>query len=407
MIKCIVTDNNGVFMSIKRAIKKFAEKIFQSKWYPNKKILLESVPDMSCQTYPVFQKMLENHLNDEYKIIWLVSDKNDFKDIHIKNVKFMNFYPKTRFEKIQRMYTLCTSRAMLYANRYIGKVFEKQLFVYLQHGTSLKSRLKHCREDENNESDMCICLAPFFVKYDSLESGGISEEKFVITGYPRNDFLFENDKNYIKKIYPNKKYNKVILWMPTFRKADNSDRVDSTFDFPLEIPCLYTEEDCKKLNEVLIENNILLILKPHPAQKLTLLKKLGLSNFVVLYNDTISNANLQLYQFIGATDALITDYSSVYYDYLLTGNNIGLTVDDFDTYSKETGFVFENVFDYIIGEHILNVDDFISFVKDVANGEDKLKSKRDEMCKLFNENRDNKSSQRVYDCIIEQIKRRY
>ena len=44
-----------------------AENIFQSKWYPNKKILLESVPDLSCQTYPVFQYMLNQGLNKEYK----------------------------------------------------------------------------------------------------------------------------------------------------------------------------------------------------------------------------------------------------------------------------------------------------------------------------------------------------
>lgn len=393
-------------MGIKKRIRKVAEKIFQSNWYPNKKILLESIPDLSCQTYPVFQKMLENHLNDEYKLIWLVTDKNDYKDVKIKNVKFLNFYPKTGFEKIQRMYILCTSRAMLYANRYIGKIFDKQLFVYLQHGTSFKSRLKHCREDENNESDFCICLAPFFVKYDALESGGIPEEGFVITGYPRNDYLFENKKEFIKRIYP-KEYRKVILWMPTFRKTDSGDRVDSSFSFPMEIPCLYTKEDCQKLNQVLNELNILLILKPHPGQKLTAIKGLNLSNFVILYNDDIKKAGLQLYQFIGATDALITDYSSIYYDYLLTGNNIGLTVDDFETYSQETGFVFDNVFDYIIGEHILNVNDFIAFVNNVSDGNDKLKKEREKKSKLFNAHEDNHSAQRVYDFIINQISERY
>ena len=197
-------------MSIKSFIRKTAEKVFQSNWYPNKKILLESIPDMSCQTYPVFQEMLKRGLNKEYKLIWLVTDKNDYKDVHIKNVRFMNYSLRNAFERMQRLYTLCTSRAMLYANRYIGKIFDKQLFMYLQHGTSYKSRLLHCREDENNESDYCICLAPFFVKYDSLESGGIPEEGFIITGYPRNDYLFE-DVDYVSKLYPDSSYRKVIL----------------------------------------------------------------------------------------------------------------------------------------------------------------------------------------------------
>ena len=393
-------------MGMKKLIKKFAESIFQSKWYPNKKILLESIPDLSCQTYPVFQEMLKRGINKKYKLIWLVTDKQEFKYVHIKNVKFTNYTPKNVLERIRRDYALCTSRVMLYANRYIGKIFDKQLFMYLQHGTAYKSRLKHCREDENNESDYCICLAPFFVKYDSIESGGIPEEGFIITGYPRNDYLFEKE-NYITKVYPEKQYDKVILWMPTFRKTDNSDRVDSFFDFPLEIPCLYSENDCIRINEELEKRNVLLILKPHPGQKLTKIKELNLSNFVTLYNEELNEKNVQLYQFIGSTDALITDYSSVYYDYLLTGKPIGLTVDDFEEYSKTTGFVFDEVFEYIIGEHILNCDDFVRFIDNVVSGKDDLLEKRNEMNKLFNYYHDNQSSMRVCDFIFEQLKKRY
>ena len=393
-------------MNVKKLIRKLAEKIFQSNWYPNKKILLESVPDMSCQTYPVFEYMLKQGLNKKYKLIWLVGDKKDFKDVHIKNVKFMNFVPRNRIEKVQRLYTLCTSRAMLYSNRYIGKVFDKQFLFYLKHGTCIKSRLKHCRVDERNESDACITLSSFFTSFDVLELGGITEEKFIVTGYPRNDYLFE-DNNYIDILYPGDNYKKVVLWMPTFRKSDSSDRVDSSFEFPLEIPCLYSEQDCIKLNQVLQEENILLILKPHPAQKLKLIKDLELSNFVILYNDELSSRNIQLYQFIGSTDALITDYSSIYYDYLLTEKIVGLTVDDFEEYSKDTGFVFENVFDYIVGEHILNCDDFISFVKNVAQDKDVLKERRAEVCDIVNKHKDAKSAMRVFEYLINELDTRY
>ncbi len=393
-------------MGIKRLIKKAAEAVFQSKWYPNKKILLESVPDLSCQTYPVFQEMLKRGLNEKYKLIWLVTDKKDYKDVHIKNVRFMNYSPKSTFEKMQRLYTLCSSRAMLYANRYIGKIFEKQQQVYLKHGTCIKSRLKHSADDEKNESDACISLSSFFTQYDVLELGGISQEKFIITGFPRNDYLFDN-KNYISEVYPNSHYRKVILWMPTFRKTDNGNRVDSFFDYPLEIPCLYNENDCVKVNDVLQKENILLVLKPHPGQKLTAIKDLHLSNFVTLYNDELSKKNIQLYQFVGSTDALITDYSSIYYDYLLTGKNIGLTVDDYEEYAKTTGFVFDDVFEYIIGEHILTCDDFIKFIENVSQENDEMREKRTEKMDLFHKYRDNHSSQRVCDYIVKQINQRY
>ena len=391
---------------VSNILRKLAKSIFQANWYPNKKILLESVPDMSCQTQPVFEYMLKMGLNERYKLIWLVTDKNKYKGVKIKNVKFVNFEPKTSLEKLYRIYILLTSRAMLYSNRYIGKVFDKQFLYYLKHGTCLKSRLKHCRENEKNESDGCLSLSEFFIPYDVLELGGVTEEKFTITGYPRNDCIFD-DEDYTKRLYQNHSYDKVILWMPTFRKVDNSDRVDSTFVFPLDIPCLYTVEDCKKLDRILRENNILLALKPHPAQKLDSIKELRLTNFVLLYNDELEKNNVQLYQFVGSTDALITDYSSIYYDYLLTGNPIGLTVDDFDTYSKDTGFVFDNVFEYIIGEHILNVDDFIAFIKNIAQGKDELKEERERVAKQFHKYTDGNSTQRVYKLLMEELQKRY
>lgn len=390
----------------KQTIRKIAEAIFQSRWYPNKKILIESIPDRSCQSEPVFQYMLKEGLNKKYKLIWMVKDKNDFKDVRIKNVKFVNFTPKTKWEKIARMYRLCTSRAMMYTNRYIGKIFEKQVLVYLIHGTALKARSTHARADAVNECDICISLSEFLIPLEAAQSDGIAEERFCVTGYPRNDALFDRG-DFVKMLYPDATYDKVILWMPTFRKADHADRVDSTFEMPLEIPCLYSEEDCRKLDAVLRERNVLLILKPHPAQKLSAIKELGLTNIVLLYNEELDEKGIQLYQFVGATDALITDYSSIYYDYLLTGKPIGLTVDDFEVYGKDTGFVYENVFDYVIGEHILNADDFVRFATHVADGEDALKDKRKEMTDLFHKYQDNQSTKRVYECIQRELQNRY
>lgn len=390
---------------MKRLIRKMAEGIFQSRWYPNKKILLESVPDLGCQTYPVFKYMLEQGLNKKYKLIWLVYDKRKYKNVRIKNVKFVNFTPKNRWEKLCRMYRLCTSRAMLYSNRYIGKIFDKQVLIYLKHGNCIKSRLKHSRQDEINECDACIGISSFFRDIDNKELH-IPQDRLIVTGFPRNDYLFEEGE-FAQKALEQAKGKKVILWMPTFRKIDNSDRVDSTFSFPLEIPCLYTAEDCKRLDKVLQENNVLLVLKPHPAQKLDTIKELGLKNILLLYNEELDKNDIQLYQFVGSTDALITDYSSIYYDYLLTGKPIGITVDDFDTYANDTGFVFENVFENIIGEHIANTDDFIAFVKNVAEGKDELKQQRDAATAKFHKYTDGDSAERVYNFIADELGKRY
>ncbi len=390
-------------MHIKQYVKTLAEKIFQAKWYPNKKILLESIPDLGSQTYPVYEYMLSQGLNNEYKLIWLVKDKKLYKDLKIKNVRFMNFYPQNKLEKIHKFYTLCTSRAMLYSHEYIGKIFDKQVLVFLRHGSFIKSRLQHSRKNEVNESDLCICPSDFFTEIDERQLK-ISRDKFIYTCWPTNDYLF-TDRDYSKYLFKDESFDKVIVWLPTFRKT-RGERVDSTFNFPLGIPCLYSESQCKELNNELVKNNVLLVLKPHPSQDVSLLKNFNLSNFRIIGDEDLEKAGIHLYQYLGSSDAMITDYSSVYYDYLLTGKMLGVTVDDFDYYAKDTGFSID-YFNTIVGEYMKNHTDMIKFINKVANGQDDLRDKRIQLRDKAFKYCDNRSSERVYDEVMSTIEKRY
>ena len=82
---------------------------------------------------------------------------------------------------------------------------------------------------------------------------------------------------------------------------------------------------------------------------------------------------------MGKTDALVTDYSSVYYDYLLTDKPIGLTVDDIDTYIKARGFVYEDPKEVLKGVYIKSTDELLSFFSDVKNENDKYLNERTEI----------------------------
>ena len=60
---------------------------------------------------------------------------------------------------------------------------------------------------------------------------------------------------------------------------------------------------------------------------------------------------------LGSSDALITDYSSVYFDYLLLDKPIGFTVDDMELYIKDRGFIFNNPEEYMPGKrYIMNMN---------------------------------------------------
>lgn len=110
--------------------------------------------------------------------------------------------------------------------------------------------------------------------------------------------------------------------------------------------------------------------------------------------------NIGLYEFLGQTDGLITDYSSVYYDYLLVDKPIAITTDDLEEYKKIFDFVYDDIFDVIKGEYINNFDDLKTFLNNVATGNDVAQEERENMKKKLHQYPDGNSSKRVYDFLV-------
>ena len=75
-------------------------------------------------------------------------------------------------------------------------------------------------------------------------------------------------------------------------------------------------------------------------------------------------------------DGLITDYSSIGFDFLLVDKPIGFTLDDYEKYKNSRGFVFENPLEYMPGNHIYSLSDLLEFIKNVAEQKDEYKEDR-------------------------------
>ncbi len=133
-------------------------------------------------------------------------------------------------------------------------------------------------------------------------------------GYPRNEILlYSKDKiiDFIEKYEPAqtkelihqlKSYKKVFVYMPTWR--------DDGRDF-----IKYAGIDFEVLNNILQEKNYCLILKLHHLTKLSI-------NFDVGKNIILFDKRLDIYPVLPFTDCLITDYSSIYFDYHLMDKEV-------------------------------------------------------------------------------------
>lgn len=384
---------------------KYAPMNILCAFFPMKKeILLESHPDLACNTFQLYKYMISVGLNKEYKITWMVNESNHFFS-NEKNVSFIDINPTGVLNRILFYIRANRAAAIITSNRHVGKMYtsRKQLNVYLDHGSHLKA-MANVNGRKIVSCGYLLSQSEFFVKYN-LQEYVVNKEQIFCAGLPRNDVFFHSNTNSIEKLIPDlSNYQKVIIWVPTFRQHMSTTRIDCDFSMPLGIPILYNENDVQKLNALLIDRKILLIIKPHPAQNMHLIKDMKCSNIRFVVNDDLVRAGIQTNELLAQTDAMITDYSSIYYDYLLADKPIAITLDDYDAYENQKGFVFDDPLSILKGEYIYSLTDLISFVNNVADGRDVAKDARNEIKNMTHDYQDGKSSERVYQFIISHLK---
>jgi CDP-glycerol glycerophosphotransferase (TagB/SpsB family) len=366
-------------------------------------IYLESKPVFSDNTFRLYEQMLGEKINEHYKIIWFY-DEYDFKHNSFipqylpKNVSVIKINNSTLAGKIKKMICLCNGKIYISSNLFYGGVKRKQFNLHLNHGAPFKNA-----GEADKISPICdaeISLSNFMLPYTEKDSG-IPRDRLIITGFPRNDYLLDNSSRKLKTESKFKNYNKIIVWMPTFRQSWHNDRVDCDSNLPLGIPIIENYTQLSEINQIMEEKDSLLVIKVHFAQDVSYIKNKNFRHLIFLGNDDLQRLNLQLYQFLSFTDALITDYSSIYFDYLLMNKPIALTIDDINQYSEKTGFVYDDYFSIIKGEYIRNIDELKHFLSVTCFSNSAIDNEHDEIVGQYHDYYDSDSSKRVLDYLLE------
>lgn len=185
----------------------------------------------------------------------------------------------------------------------------------------------------------------------------LTDSQILQVGYPRCDLL-QHDAEYVEEhirhfeseemlsLYQTLgKYNKVYVYMPTFRDDQRDFIASAGIDF-------------MKLNELLRSKNYFLLLKFHPATRICTMDIKGLSNMLLM------DKRLDIYPLLPKTDVLITDYSSIYYDYILMRRK-GVILFPFD-YSEYIENSRDFAFDYMTytpGVKAWNFDELYAIIE--------------------------------------------
>lgn len=389
-------------------MKKLIKKILKAflKVLPLKKILLfilpikkiiifESAPDLSDNTKAVFDEMIKRGINKKYKLFWFLSKPPASPYPKIKNVKYL--YNNNFRLSIYKLIVRLSAKCFICCNAWLGNSRPGQTSIYLSHGTTIKSLKGYYVMPPN--IDYCLSAAED-VNFLCEKELGAATEKIIALGFPRNDILTNADAD-LKAIWKDKDFEKVIVWYPTYRQHKNGKTVSAGSSLPI----IHDSEQAKILNETARKNKILIVLKPHFAQDLSYIKNMQLSNIIFIDDSFFAENNITSYEFVGSCDALITDYSSIYYDFTLCDKPIALIWEDYEEYKESIGFA-DGVEEFLAGgEKVYTIEEFKSFVENVANGIDNLKNQRNEVCRKVNYSKDGKNAQRVTDFIMQTIEK--
>ena len=158
----------------------------------------------------------------------------------------------------------------------------------------------------------------------------VDPARVAITGYPRNDALVRDlpgmdigtgsaPTDRVRRLAAD---GHVVMYLPTFRGSGSGDAgVTEQFDFTA-------------LDAFLTDHDASLVIKTHPKERLDLEGR-ALSRVVSL------PAGVDVYPLLRHVDVLVTDYSSVLFDYLLLDEPVVLYAYDLDRYRTRRQFYFQ------------------------------------------------------------------
>ncbi len=332
----------------------------------DKLIIFESQPDFCDNAWALYQYLKETH---SYRFVWVVVNPKSYgksnDTIFISRygsglrLKAYWFYSRAKYI----IYTHCTLPEFVKHG--------EQVLVYTSHGCAIKAG----KGSGTVGFDFTLSIGKNAILPQS-KFLQCDENRVIPIGYPRNDLLLGNKGEGGCNPFATGCNKKVLLWMPTFRKSVQDSLSEQSCDTETGLPLIAMEDDVKELNKFLSENSVEIIVKIHHLQSDKPIFCKTYSNIVFVTDDDLRGRGIQLYEMIGKSDALITDYSSVSFDYLLLDKPIAYILDDMDSYQDDRGFVWDNILDVMPGNHIFDKQQLFDFISEIKNGIDSFAMER-------------------------------
>ena len=367
----------------------------------DKIILFESSNGRNYTGNPrsIYEEILSQGLENEFKCIWIFS--NTDTEVPGNAIKVKKSYFKFLY------YTL-RSGAWVFDSRHLYYLKKNKKTKYIQtwHGTPLKKLALDMDYIDMSGNQDIEKYHDDFRKNSAIWDYLISQNKFssevfrrafdfkgemLEIGYPRNDILInKNNKEDIDKIKSRlniSKEKKVILYAPTWR--DNQYYAKGKYKFA-------TEMDFDAMAKELSDDYVLIV-------KFHYLVKENID--WTKYNDFIieCDADWDIQELYLISDMMITDYSSVMFDYSILKRPMIFFTYDLENYKNKLRDFYFDMFEEVPGPICETNDEMIYFIKNYTEKGymSEFGEKYQKWSEKFNTFDDGKASKKIIELIRE------
>ena len=346
----------------------------------------------------LYEYMKRTPAYNDYTFVWSFRDPSKYDYLADERTKVVKF--RSRQDNIE----LRTSKYWITNYRMLDHQQPRSNQVYVQcwHGTPLKrlgydleasdnsmNSIEEIREKYRTDAEKFsyiispspFCTEKFATAWNLVETG--QTDKIIEEGYPRNDRLITTDATERKEIRQRLGVDKkkVILYAPTWRDNQHTSGTGYTYK---------TEVDFDKLRDELGEDYVILFRAHYLVANSFDFEKY--KDFVVDVSGYSDINDLYI-----AADLLITDYSSVFFDYANLKKPMIFYMYDLEQYANELrGFYIS--LDELPGPIVQNEDNLVATIKEAENWkiDDKYKAFR----KKYNPKDDGQAAARTLAKII-------
>ena len=300
----------------------------------SKKILLEAQHggEISGNIFYILKELTSNEEYKDYSIYLSYNPQSKKKILNILNSYGIKGFTPVRISSFRYMKTLATAKYLFNDNTFLPFFTKREGQVYLNtwHGTPLKTLGKGIKNAMHNigntqknfvAADYLLYPNEYTMEHmiEDYMLSNLAKSKCVLAGYPRNTVFFNTERRTAqRKEYGENK--RIYAYMPTWRGAIG----DISEDANIQMTAYLNE-----LDKLLTADEILYV-NLHPIA----VKSIDFSGFEHIKKFP---EGLETYDFLNCTDCLITDYSSVFYDYAVTGRKCVLFTYDAEEYFADRG----------------------------------------------------------------------